>query len=282
MHIVTIGTFDGVHTGHQALLRYAAQLGTLHVWVFIRRPRDRWSTPSPYLLSLRRRIAYLHAFGADRVHPLWFTPTLQEMEGEWFLAQIMQKSQGQALVLGAGAALGKGRACTQDRIANWCAERGVHFTPFPLQGGLSSTTIRQLLEKGAMEKAASALGRPFQLEGYIKRGAALGRVLGFPTLNLPLHRPLPVPFGVYAGYIEQGKRRVGAAINLGLAPTLHRQRAALCEVHLLEPATDCRAITVALTHFIRPEKKFKNKESLIKQINLDLIVIKKHLDIISQ
>ena len=206
--IYALGFFDGVHLGHQALLRECCRMAQAHgcktaAITFERHPQTLLGGDSPALINgLEDRIRLLKCYGMETIHTLPVTPAVMSRPWEMFLEDLM--AQGAAgFVCGYDFRFGhKGRG-NSERLLSFCRERGLPCTVVPEQmtGGIrvSSTHIRGLLEQGDPETAMVFLGHPHILTGQVKKGQQLGRTLGFPTANLHLSPELAGPaFGVYA------------------------------------------------------------------------------------
>lgn len=258
---LAVGFFDGVHLGHQAILKGADGALTFDVHPLAVLAPDR----APRLLmSLDERVAAIRACGVDEVRVLGFTPELAATEPEAFLDFIRDFPVvrcGDNWRFGSG---GRGDAA-------FLRARGfaVEVVPYAEWEGsaVSSSRIRAALGEGRVAAAAAMLGRPYAVSAPVVAGKGLGRELGYPTLNVAPARPLAIRCGVYA--VRFGT--VPAVANYGLAPTLGDAawREPVLEVHLLGDAADCERATVTFDAFIRDERRFDSLEDLRRQIAAD-------------
>jgi riboflavin kinase/FMN adenylyltransferase len=284
-HALSIGVFDGVHRGHQMLIRRmqsaAAQRGlTAGVLTFHPSPVTvlRPDVPFVYLDSLERRLQQLNALGVDFVSVLEFTRELSQVTAEDFVTMLVEEARMRLLVVGEDFALGKGREGTVARLTELGAQRGFEVIGVPLltegEGHVSSTRIREALAAGEMEKVAELLTRPFSLSGPVLHGEERGRKIGFPTANLgvSVNRALP-PNGVYVtrALLEDG-RAFEATTNIGTNPTFADGEERHVETYLLDFDGDLYGqwVTIELLHRLRDELKYEGVEALVAQIGRDV------------
>ncbi len=277
---LTIGTFDGVHRGHQALLRrlkeVAGSEGMAICLAFRNHPAELLQmAPPPLLTSPEQKSQLIREHGAHLLL-LSFTAEIANQEAGSFLAFVRQKIPFSHLILGHDARLGRKRHGTPALIHEIASQLGfeLEYLPPVQEGGhpISSSRIRDALMSGQLDKAERLLGRPFAFISRTSKGSGKGREIGFPTLNLDIsHYPLP-PFGVYTCMLQCAGIDHPAIANLGVAPTLQENRRPLLEVHLLSPAgeLDDQEVSVTLRHFLRPEQKFETPQALIAQITADV------------
>lgn len=278
---VTIGNFDGVHRGHQAMLeraRSAVPAGPLTVVTFEPRPLDfflRDKAPSR-VTGLRDRCRLLAEAGVDQVVLLHFDAALAAMTAPRFEAEILAEGLAPAyLLIGDDFRYGKGRAGDADTLKVAADRHGFRLDVMPTVSAdgqrVSSTRIRECLEAGEMDAAAALLGRPLPVTGRVRHGRRLGRELGYPTANLAVHERLAVRDGVYAVRVEGADEgmRPGVA-SLGRRPTVDGRRR-LLEVHLFDWAGDLygRHLRVELLHHLRDEERFEDLPALCRQMDDD-------------
>lgn len=284
--VLTIGNFDGVHRGHQALLRYLCEEGRrrqrpVMVMIFEPQPQEYFvGREAPARLTLLRdKIDYLAQSGIDYLLCARFDAAMAAMTAEQFIRDVLvDKLDSAFLVVGDDFRFGARR---QGDFALLC-EAGERFgfevmdtETFCCFGQrISSTAIRQALAQGDLARAETLLGHPYTLSGRVVHGDALGRTIGFPTANIPLrHWVLPVK-GVYAVevYGLPDAPRYGVA-NIGTRPTLAGKVQQL-EVHLLDYQADLygQHLKVVLRKKIRDEQRFASLESLKAQIVQDVTV----------
>lgn len=281
--VATIGNFDGVHAGHQAILkRLRAHSARMNlpgcVVIFEPQPREYFSPGDapPRLTRLRDKLALLEAQGVDRVLCLAFNRRLREMSAEQFVQQILIDGLGvKHLEVGDDFRFGCDRsgdfAFLQGsgerhgftvEAANTVAESGER---------ISSTRLRQVLAEGDFTLAERLLGRPFSISGRVLHGQKLGRQLGAPTANVQLKRLRAPLQGVYRVSVElDGVTQKGVA-NIGSRPTVDGDGQAHLEVHLLDFDGDLygRRITVVFHEKLRDEQRFDSLDALKAAIKAD-------------
>ena len=284
---VALGNFDGVHRGHQALIRAAGEVARTQglpqaVATFEPHPRSVFSPDGPpfRLTPFRRKVHLLQALGVDVTYALRFRPSLYQMPADRFVTEVMVEGLGaKHLVVGYDFVFGHKRSGDVPVLRALAERHGVGLTVLePVTHGddvCSSTIIRVDIESGRARRAAELLGHWFEVEGRVRHGFQRGRQLGFPTLNVHLPKTSLRPaLGVYAVYValrEDGRSvwHKGVA-NLGRRPTFDGQGIVL-EVHVFDFARDVygQAIDVAFVEHLRPERKFDGLEALKTQIDLD-------------
>ena len=293
--VVALGNFDGVHRGHAAVLKAAAELArTLGApagaAVFTPHPRRVFAPDAPTFLLMNdaQRVRALEAAGAQIVHHIAFDAALAAMSPECFVEEVLHAGLGlKGVVTGADFCFGKGRAGSAYDLQTLCAARGIKAwiaDAVSANGDaekISSSAVRNALREGRPEIAAALLGRPFAIEGEVFKGDQRGRLLGFPTANVPLGDYLRPAFGVYAtrSRLADGGLIPGVA-NLGRRPTVdgHLER---LEVHLFDFEHDLygRTLETELIAFIRPEQKFDGLDALKAQIAADSESARKQLGV---
>ena len=274
---LAVGFFDGVHLGHQAILKGADAALTfsnhpLSVLAPEKAPR--------LIMSPEERVAAIKACGVKDVTVLEFTRKLAEMSAEEFLTRHLASSVSclsSSVRCGENWRFGKGG----EGNAAFLRERGftVEVMPYAEYKGerISSSRIRRCLENGEIEDANAMLGRRFQVSGSRFQGKGIGGRIGYPTMNLKLETlNLKLPLGVYEVEVEGRK----AVANYGLAPTMGDKAwsSPALEIHILHstpaPSTyTSNSTEVEFVRFIRPEKKFDSIEDLKRQIAADCATI---------
>ena len=288
--MVTIGTFDGLHLGHQALiartLRHAGELQLPALMLsFEPMPREflRPDAPPARLTNFRERWRVLERSGLDALWLLGFDARLRAMSGLEFMA-LLQAAGVRRVVVGHDFRFGhQGEANAQ-----WCAARAAEFgfavdvvDPVEVAGErISSGAIRTALAMGELARAARLLGRPYSMRGRVRRGEQLGRRLGYATANIAVHRrrvPLGGIFAVRVHGVPQGAGARGAAADawpgvasLGTRPTVNGV-APLLEAHLFGFDGDLygREIEVEFVQKLREEVKFDSVDLMLQQIHED-------------
>jgi riboflavin kinase / FMN adenylyltransferase len=282
---VALGTFDGVHLGHQRVIRAAVEhahaLGaTSLVATFHPRPVSvlRPDRAPEALATLDRRIAIIESCGVDEIVVVPFTQGLASLTPERFASTILAGRLGAVEVsVGQNFRFGRGRAGDVNGLRALGSELGFGVTAAPMVevGGepVSSSRIREAVRAGEVEVAAAMLGRPFALEGVVVRGDGRGRELGVPTANLGMDDRYIVPAeGVYAGDAMLGERRFRAAISIGTNPTFDGERDVRIEAHLLRFSEDIydAPISIEFRRFLRGQVAFASIDELIRQMREDI------------
>jgi riboflavin kinase/FMN adenylyltransferase len=281
--VATIGNFDGVHLGHQAVLgqlaERAAELNLPAVVItFEPHPREffaRGEVP-PRLTRFREKMQALRRFSVARVVCLRFDQALADMPAAEFIRSLLVEGLAvRYLVVGDDFRFGKGRqgdfAMLQETgIAQGFQVAAMHT--FNVDGTrVSSTAIRDALARDDLAAAEKLLGRPYRMCGRVVHGDERGRGIGFPTANIHLHRKSSPVSGVYA--VEMfglDKEPLAGVANVGTRPTVGGAESRL-EVHLLDFDQDIygRYVHVDFLHKLRPEQRFDSLEELVAQIRKD-------------
>jgi riboflavin kinase/FMN adenylyltransferase len=281
--IVTIGNFDGVHLGHQALLSAARRLATprgaqVVAYTFDPLPRDVMAPGHgvPRIQTLQDRAAALLAAGADRVVIERFSRVLSRRTPMWFVHTALRDRLGAVgAVVGWDFRFGRDRGGDAELLA---AELEVAEVVGAVElDGLpvSSTRARRAVLDGDLTLAGRLLGRPHTLAGPVVHGDARGRTIGFPTANVAVETELLPPTGVYAVRALVDGAAVPGVANLGVRPTFGGGRLGL-EVHLLGWSGDLygRRLIVEVVGRVRGEQRFAGVEALRAQIALDVAAAK--------
>jgi riboflavin kinase/FMN adenylyltransferase len=288
--VVTVGSFDGVHRGHQAVLaeivrRAQAGGGESVVVTFEPHPLEVVNpSAAPRLLTtLEEKRALLLGAGVRRVAVLPFTPALSQLGPQEFIQTLRAEFGMRELVLGHDHGFGRGRSGDVAVVRALGAAEGfaVDVVDAVRDDGtpISSTLIRAAVAHGHLAQAERWLGRPYAVTGRVEQGAGRGRQLGVPTANvaLPDARKLLPPDGVYAVWVTiggQGKAsggRVGGVMNQGSRPTFGVAERGL-EVHLLDFAGELvgETLTIAWVRRLRDVRTFPSRDALVAQIAADL------------
>jgi riboflavin kinase/FMN adenylyltransferase len=282
--VLTIGNFDGLHRGHQALLRQladAARARALPASVLTFEPHLReYFCPGEAparLTSLREKVSIMAASGMDRIHVCHFTPRFAALPAAGFIDRVLLCGVAvRHLLIGDDFRFGAGRggdfACLQ--AAGQAHGFTVEAMPtLAIEGErASSSAVRQALASGDLAHAVRLLGRPYSIAGRVKRGDRIGRQLGFPTANIQFHRRRPALSGVFAVRVEGlDGRRIAAIANVGLRPTASAANEPRLEVHLLDWTGDCygACLRVHFLHKLRDEIRFPSLDALKAQITRD-------------
>jgi len=288
---LALGSFDGVHLGHSALLEKAVEIAKTarsksSVLTFSPNPKEFFSTPQkPYsqIYSFEQNVEEIKNAGVDEVFIKKFDEDCSKMTADEFLNFVFFKVKFSDLVVGFDFKFGKDRSGNHQNLKKWCDKNEVKLHIVKAQkdsvGKISSTRIKKKLLKGDIEKASKLLGRPHRYLGRICSDQGLGKKIGFPTLNIKLDLSTAIAYGVYASLIKSGKRHYRGISNIGLRPTVFKSAANLVlETHVLGSnnvlikAGDL--VEIELHNFIRSEKKFANIEQLKLQISQDIATAK--------
>jgi riboflavin kinase/FMN adenylyltransferase len=262
---VAIGSFDGVHRGHQRILDVAAAAGeTTTVVTFWPHPRLVLGNHVELLSTLERRLELLESVGVDEVLVVDFTPEVAALPAETFADTVLRRIGAETVVVGGNFRFGRAAAGDADLLD----ELGFDVRPVPLLEGVSSSRIRAVLRDGDVVGAARLLGRPPELDGTVVLGDQRGGTLGYPTANLATMPELLVPaYGIYAG-AARGHR---AAISIGVNPHYGGDERRV-EPHLLDFEGDLygQRLVVELWLRLRDERAFESEADLVAQIARDV------------
>jgi riboflavin kinase / FMN adenylyltransferase len=286
--VATVGTFDGVHRGHQAVLAevvrrgHAAGRPSLLV-TFDPHPLEVVNpSAAPRLLTLPDEKRVVAAdLGVERVEVIPFTPALARLGPEEFVREILRaRFDMEQLVLGYDHGFGRGRSGDVELVRRLAREDGfeMEVVAAVTDDGqpISSSLVRTAVAHGDLRSAARALGRPYSLRGVVERGAGRGRTIGVPTLNLTPAEPrkLLPPDGVYAVRVQLPGRRgtYGGMMNQGARPTFGVHARGL-EIHLFDFSGDLygETVTVEWVRWLRDVQTFASRQALVDQIERDAV-----------
>ncbi len=289
---LALGTFDGVHLGHQQVIRQAvsrARGGGLRSIAVTFEPHPLEvlrPSPEPILLTtLEERLDLVSGLGVDVTLVLPFDLEFSRTPARaWLDGVLAGRLRARAIVAGSSYTFGHRREGSAQQLAEWGQARGIEVSLVPavLVGGepVSSSRIRGALREGLVDEAARLLGRYYRLQGRVASGAGRGRILAFPTANLAVDSPrkmLPGA-GVYATLAAVGGRRYGGATNVGRRPTFGGG-GIMVETHLLDFHGDLvgEPMAVEFVRRIREERAFPGPEALGRQIAMDVARIRELL-----
>ncbi|MGH8686609.1 MAG: bifunctional riboflavin kinase/FAD synthetase, partial [Burkholderiales bacterium] len=288
---LTIGNFDGVHRGHQAMLERAVSRARAldaasAVLTFEPHPREFFAPAmAPARLTrLRDKLELMAAAGIDRVHVAQFDARLAALPAERFVEDVVARGLGAAwLLVGRDFRFGARRLGDFELLARVAPRYGVEIEAMPdvsLDGErVSSSAVRSALAAGDLGRAQHLLGRPFGMSGRVAHGEKLGRELGFPTANIVLRRRPPVAgiFVVQAQVEGEGRWRPAVA-SVGRRPTVNPTAAPLLEVHLLDYLGDLyrRHLKVRFLQKLRDEQKYDDVPQLRAAIAQDVELTRIH------
>lgn len=282
--VVALGGFDGVHRGHQEILKTAVRraqaigLPSLAVTfdplpIEVLRPHE---APPP-ITSLDERLTLIAPLGLDATLILPFTLEFSRIEPEDFVSEILRgRLSTREVVLGFNHTFGRRARGDAKFLEALGPQHGmtVHvIPPLTIDGTVvSSSAIRELLRAGNVKKARALLGHPYQIRGVVQKGAGRGAQLGFPTANLKPDRDLILAPGVYAAWADIEAATVGAVVNIGVRPTFEETELWV-EAYLLDWSGDLydRPLSLRFLERIRPEQKFPGIDALRAQITRDVV-----------
>jgi riboflavin kinase/FMN adenylyltransferase len=283
--VATIGNFDGVHLGHQAVIGQLAEKGSelnlpTLVMVFEPQPLEvfKGDQAPARLTRFREKLRALARFAVDRLLCIRFSNSFAQMSAESFIQDILVKGLGvKYLVVGDDFRFGAGRKGDFEMLQRAGEEYGfevANLHSFRIGGErVSSTLIRQALAAGNMENAEKLLGRPYRMCGRVAHGDKIGRTLGIPTANIYLHRKVSPVQGIYVVEVFglKGEPLQGVA-SVGNRPTVGGTKP-LLEVYIFDFNDDIygKYLNVDFLHKIRDEKKFESLDELKKWIEDDIV-----------
>jgi len=281
---LTIGNFDGVHLGHQALLnelRAIAQARALSTAVIIFEPHPReFFTPQQAparLTSLREKLELFGSMDIDRVHVCRFNAHFAKMGAEDFIHALHEKLSARFVLIGDDFRFGSGRAgdfALMEKIGlqqNFSVQ-AMHSV---LHGGvrISSTAVRAALADGDMRLAQRYLGRPYSISGRVEHGDGLGKKLGFPTANIQLKHNRPPLSGIFVVRVHgDGLPPMEGVASLGVRPTVRLDGKPVLEVHVFNFSREIynKHMRLDFLHKLRDEEKYPDVDTLTRQIALDV------------
>lgn len=287
--MLVLGTFDGVHLGHQALLkegkRYALEHGILlRACSFDRHPLEilRPENAPGLLNTLPEKIKWIARYGSDELQLLPFTHRMAEMDPESFLCMLRKTVRLRAVVAGWNYTFGRGGKGDAELLRKDGRKYGYDVlivSPVKTEGGevISSTLIRGRLQEGCIEEAEAMMGHAYELWGRVTDGKHIGHRIGVPTANVQVSSRKQLPaFGVYPSRMITADGEYPAAVNIGLQPTIPSGRVTV-EAHVPdgEPELYGQGVRLIPGNRIRPERKFDSVEALTAQIHEDLDAVRK-------
>lgn len=282
--VVTSGTFDGVHLGHQKILNTVIEGakssdGESVVITFWPHPRKVLFPDQPVFLltSLNEKIKQLEALGIDNLLVIPFTREFSELSSAQFIRQVLVETiKTSRLVIGYDHKFGKNREGSFDYLRQNSAQYGFQVEEIPREDidniAISSTRIRKAVSDGNLKTAFELLGRYYSLTGTVVHGQKLGRKLGYPTANVHPDDPdklLPAD-GIYAILAEVNGKLHKGMLSIGFRPTVHGTERTI-EANIFDFSADIygRNIDIHFLEYLRPEKKFDTLDELIRAIEVD-------------
>jgi riboflavin kinase/FMN adenylyltransferase len=284
--VIALGNFDGLHRGHQAVIKRAQSIADdigapLGIGLFRPHPY-RFFKPdaAPFrLMSPRIREQVMAELGVDYLYEIPFDDALRDMDDTEFVEQVLHQGLGiRHVIVGEDYGFGKNRCGNVESLTRLCSERGIGVTAISpvglhkLYGKYGSTEIRKALQDGDVFHAQHMLSRPWRVDGVVQKGQQRGRTINFPTANLDFGDLVRPKFGVYVVEVRIDGEDIWrpAVANTGSRPTVDGEEARL-EVHLLDFNRDLygQLIDVRFRSFIRAEQKFASFDALKDQIIRD-------------
>ena len=283
---LAIGFFDGVHLGHQQIIRQTLADARQHeglavVLTFDRHPNTVVAPARvpPLIYSLSQKLRVIESLGAELLLLIPFDPDFSKQTGQEFIARLVRDlGQLHSICVGANFTFGHRRsgnvALLQELGRKW--NFAVHGLAAVMLDGkaVSSTRIREAIAAGNLDRASQMLGRAYSFAGPVVRGDGLGRKLGFPTANIDTSGLALPPNGVYAGHAETDGRSLRAVLNIGYRPTLQQLKPQLrVEAHLLDFDGDLygKEVEIVLVEKVREEKNFESLAALRSQVARDIL-----------
>ena len=282
--VATIGTFDGIHLGHQAIMaqvrRKAEDYGLPSMaMIFEPHPMEFFSQEQApaRLMRLHEKLEAIYAEGIERIFCLQFNRRFRQLSAREFIERVLIEGIGvRCLVVGADFRFGCDRRGDSRMLKDAGSAQGFEVidTATVVREGrrVSSTWVREELEAGNFPAAQALLGKPFRISGRVVHGQRLGRTLGVPTANVHLHRYRAPLSGVFVVEVLVDGQRLPAVANVGVRPTVGDLIKPILEVHLLDWQGNLygRRITVEFIDRIRDERQFANVDELLARIRADI------------
>jgi len=281
--VLTIGSFDGVHLGHQVIVREVIERarqrnGTPCALTMRPHPREFFSPERPpnLLTDEEKKARLLAEMGLQVLFVLPFNRDSAGMPKEAFVDEIVVgRCRAREVVVGHDFRFGRGAEGDYEFLKSYCRRYGIvvdQVAPVQVDGErVSSTLVRECLLQGDLDRVAQLLGRRYSINGKVIRGRGIGAGLGFPTANIKPHHSAVPAQGVYAAKAWIQGMAYPAAVNIGIAPTISHDDLTI-EVHVLDFSRDICGEDAELEFFwrLRPERKFPSRKALVTQIGEDV------------
>jgi len=287
--VLVIGVFDGLHIGHQALIRKAVAKaksikGQVIVLTFFPHPVHvlRPDIYLPLIVSLPHRLKLIEYLGVKKCIVVRFTKAFSRLSPKSFIEQyLMKRIRPKEVFVGDDFRFGQNRSGSLDFFKQEGERRGFRVNVLhsvkKQQGKIGSTAIRQLIMEGQLQKAARLLGRDVSIMGKVIRGDSRGKRLGFPTANIDSGQVILPPIGVYAVRVILGAKVYEGMANIGHRPSFHSSNNRInVEVHIFDLKANLygKEIIVEFIKKIRDERIFFSEQGLIKQLEKDEVKIR--------
>ena len=278
--VTSIGGFDGIHLGHQALFKKAFDVSNamFQIVTFNEIPKIYFNNDLKPLIDQDQRSSIFEKLLPKNIIFLDFK-SVNKMNAQEFCLFLEHNLQTEKLVIGKDFRFGNQRVGDVNTLINYFGEENVTLLDDYLISSekVSTTKIRLFYAQGKIKEAEKYLGRPISYTGNVVRGKRLGSSIGFPTANVQLHNLTQLPrFGVYAVRVHIDKKTYLGCLNIGINPTVEANLDTKIEIHILEFEETIydKDISFELIEFIRDEKKFGSIDDLTAQIQLDVDKIK--------
>lgn len=283
--VVTSGTFDGAHLGHQKILKRLKQVADeidgetvlITYWPHPRLVLRPWDHSLQLLSTFPEKANLLEYYGVDHLVKIPFTQEFAQMSPEEYIRVILhERINTKRLIIGYDHRFGKDRSGGLEELIEFAPKYGFEVEEISRQDieeiGISSTKTRRALEAGDMQTANSFLGRPYSLSGIVTHGKKNGRKLGFPTANVKIkenYKLIPAD-GVYAVKVCNKYKKLDGMLNIGHRPTVGGEHKTI-EVHIFDFEDDIYDSEISLEFIerVREERKFESIEQLKSQLMLD-------------
>lgn len=278
--VLALGMFDGMHIGHKKLIETAVRLAKKDgleaaVFTFSDHPQKLFGSKVARLCSNEERLAIMRKLGAKRIEQVEFTREIASLSPERFLDMLAEKMDPHTIVAGFNYTFGKGKSGNTELLSKLAVKKGIGIAIIPpvnfSNKPVSSTRIRELIEKGDVQGAQLMLGRPYTLGGEVVESRRIGRSIGFPTANILPEEERAIPQdGVYISMARVDGEMLPAVTNVGLNPTVGGKRR-MIETHIFDFSGDIYGsrIEVFFVKRLRGVKAFASLDELKAQIASD-------------
>ena len=280
--VATIGVFDGIHCGHLYILKQLKNYARKHkakslVITFDRPPQIILKKPfDGCITNFPEKIDAFKKIGVDYLWMLKASSKLLQLSGDKFIDYIMKYFDIHTLIVGEDFRFGYGGSYTIGALKELASRHGFNIKIIKkrkIQNKIvSSSYVRTLIKQGNLKKADKMLGRSYALTGKVVKGKGVGSKLGFPTANINVCNRVVPSLGVYAGFVQVGKKTYKAAVNIGYRPTLEKKGKVLIEAYIIGLRKSILGKTIAIGFLdkLREEKRFSSTQKLAQAISQDI------------
>ncbi|NLM18942.1 MAG: bifunctional riboflavin kinase/FAD synthetase [Clostridiaceae bacterium] len=288
---IALGFFDGVHLGHQRLIKELITLSRSRglistVFTFDDHPYSNFNNPFKFSGLIQKSKGRLTGIAELNVQETILAPMIDQVKiisaTDFFHKYLLKDFGMQALIVGKDARFGYRGQGNVELLKKWAKQTEIDLLVIDDvkigESKISSTLIRELIEQGNIKRANQCLGYDYRIQGEVVRGKKLGRTLGFPTLNIIFDADLVKPrFGVYASHVKLKNQILPAITSIGTNPTVSRDNNIKVETYIYDKNIDLydREVTVALLDFVRDEINFKSVDAMKERILSDLDLVKR-------